>query len=155
MYIYFSIMYKMLQFESFYEIHEKYVTDYQAFMKSYSIKGLKNCGFIKKSSIFVTSNYKNIMNKSATQKVFISKLPEGTTKEQAWDLFVAEYGDNFVRKGDFNHVFKCIITGEITVKPELMQTENQTVHSYSPTEVKVEKMSDLKKDIDPAFLVRN
>ena len=93
------------------------------------------------------------MNKSATQKVFISKLPEGTTKEQAWDLFVAEYGDNFVRKGDFNHVFKCIITGEITVKPELMQTENQTVHSYSPTEVKVEKMSDLKKDIDPAFLV--
>ncbi len=128
-------------------------------MESYGI--ISKNHFIKSilSTIFASSKINNKlkqinMNKSQTQKAFIAALPEGTTKESAWELFIAQYGENFgVRRGDFNHVFKLITSGEIEVKIEntVEQTVKHTV--IEPTIVKIDKMSDLKATIDPSYLI--
>ena len=128
--------------------------------------------FLKNCTIFVPTNKINNMtnqtkpNKSLTQKVFIQSLAPTVTRDEAWDMFVTEHGASFTRRGDFNNLFKLNLNGELPIVNAIAvsnsNSNSTTVQNYAqvnraasfePTEVKVDKMSDLKSEINPDFLI--
>lgn len=128
--------------------------------------------FLKNCTIFVPTNKINNMsttntnkpNKSLVQKLFIQSLDPSVSRDDAWTLFVAEHGANFTRRGDFNHLFKLNENGELPIvnaiavsNTVLNNHQNSPIAtkmaSFEPTDVKIEKMNDLKNEINPDFLV--
>lgn len=94
------------------------------------------------------------LNKKQLALEFIASLPEGTSKEDAFNQFEI-LNPGLLRKSDFNHYMKNELVHYIAKveSNEIIPEENNSIINRNHVDSKFIRMTDAESDIDPIILV--